>query len=378
MKAFINISLSIIAICALIFLYVTWVNEKAVLSYEGEIAPNEIVANKTAVNTIQLPTSSNENELRIEKLKNQAKKRHQEIINLTGANSGKNQLKYEDDWCVATEDLTEEDQAYALEQSKEWKLSRAKVSLSDIDSKSDLPDSAEVYLSPYKHMDKETLIRLGKQDDMMALTAIIQSPGYDVFNEGTKLYAAQKLVTLGDTSTGLETLVINEIVQVKLAKNLNKGNAIKHLKSALALIEFGMMRNDSTSLEVFLDSAIDYKARLNGVNPALLTDNDFDDIKNMAKDIYDEINKNRIDNGLPSFEEINNTKIGKIYNSKKLFWFYSKYPSLMKSSIFPEHWKNSYLKKSPCVNRRIAMYNFRNAELPEIKKEIANIEQGMN
>jgi len=65
-------------------------------------------------------------EARIKAVISKAEEQYLAIIQLSGA-SGEETLAYEDDWCVAHEDLSEEDAIYAANQLKEWELSRGEA-----------------------------------------------------------------------------------------------------------------------------------------------------------------------------------------------------------------------------------------------------------
>ncbi len=110
---------------------------------------------------------------------------------------------------------------------------------------------------------------------------------------------------------------------------------------------------------IFLEKSSDYENRFSGVNPsALLTKQDFVDIKNLARTYYEDANKVRLEKGLQSFEEIDElNKIANIHYAQKMFSYYIKFSDLLEGDLFPSDWKDTYLPKTPCVEKHIAMHN---------------------
>ena len=327
-------------------------------------------------------------ETRIREVISKAEARYLEIVKISGA-SGEELMAYEDNWCLASEDLSEQDQAYAATQLQEWELSRGKIMFRGGSanalmqglgpSTDEFPGVNDEYLDTYREADDETLLRLSKQDDMLALATILDYDNNGRFDEQTELEAAKQLVVLGDTHSGLRHLVLQSISRAREAKLKGNGDPKAHLKSALALIEFGMMRQDVSNLRIFLSNAADYETRLEGINPEeLLTEEDFTDVKRMALKYREEINQERIQKGLRSFDEIDESKVAQIQYAERLSSYFDEYASLMESNVLPTHWKSTYLKRTPCVERRIARHSFLMNELPAIRDEIATLEQSLN
>jgi hypothetical protein len=362
-------------------------NNIAVVDVEAQ---EKFVSEKISMSSANDKTSPvvTEKEVRIQTLKDDVQEQYLKIVQLTGS-SGKQNLSYEDNWCVAPEDLTEEDAVYASKQLKEWEFNRGNIiarggELNALIKGLGLPNDEfpginDEYLTPYKEADKDTLIHLGNQDDRLALTTIVQSKDYDEFDLETRLNAGRRLVVLGDTSFGLLQVIIHHMENAAHAERTGEGDPAVHLKSALALIEYGMIRQDASNLGVFLADAADYEERLSGVNPAeVLTEQDFADIEQMARNYYDDVNKRRINRGLPSFEEIDEPKIAQIHYAETLSSYYRDYATLLEGNTLPSSWKDTYLEKTPCVERRIAMHNFLTKQLPAIQDEIAMLEKSLN
>jgi hypothetical protein len=335
----------------------------------------------------ELPTSySSEKNTRIQALKDEAQELYFEIVRLSGS-SGKQKLEYEDNWCVASEDLSEQDSIYAINQMNEWKLTRGYVMpkgmLNDLVRGLNFPNDEfpginDNYLDVYKEADKVTLLQLGERGDMLALNTLLRSSEKFGLNDDNRRKVAQELVTLGDTSFGLGRLVIDYIVNAEHAKRTEDGEPASYLKTSLVLVEFGLMRQDVSALETFLATTDDEKS-LGGLNTVKsFTEEDFTDIRNSARLYFDEISKARITKGLRSFEEIDEPKIAQIHYAERLSLLHNEYGSVLDGTTFPISWKSNYLRKSPCVSRRIARHDFLTKKLPAIQDEIAMLQKDLN
>lgn len=336
---------------------------------------------KDSEDSAQLKTTTN-TDSEIAALKKKASIKAGEIASITGS-TGDKSLTYEDNWCIATEDLLEEDADYAASQLSEWQLSRGRAmprggKLDELmdglgHRTGEFPGVNEEYLIPYKEADRETLIRLGwDEDDRFALITIVKSPDIQMFDDQTKLAAAKRLVMLGDTAHGLNRVVIENMALANEAKKSKSGNPKRYVKQALAWVEFGMKRNDPGSLVVFMDFTNNFKDRLSGFNPdAELTQEDFSDVEKMSNQIYNDIEQARVDKGLSKFEDLDEPKVALIHYDKRIASLYLKYPSLMTDRLFPASWKEKYVKKTPCVERHLAKHDFLASDLPAIKQQIS-------
>ncbi|EWH09812.1 hypothetical protein DS2_11023 [Catenovulum agarivorans DS-2] len=306
-------------------------------------------------------------ESKIAQLEQKIRDRHAEITNITGPDSGKNTMRYEDNWCNAREDLTEQDQIYAAKKMEEWKLIQGER------IHSSNSNNAE-YLKPYIEEDIKTLIQLAKKDDVYALASIIRHP-----EATSKLSskAAKRLLILGHSGSALGTLIARELVSAKHSKGTDNNKYLVSLKRALIYTEFGLMRNNVSNLVMLLSSVQqNQKDRNDGVNLADLQQIDFNEIHESAKALYQRINEYRANMGLDSFEEIDDNKEAEVDNSYKLFAYNNiVYKGIMDSPLFPTTWKSLYLKSTHCYKRYTEMHKFKLHELPAIKKEIAELKE---
>ena len=312
-------------------------------------------------------TKITEIETKIDELERKSHDKYAKILSITGPNSGKNTMRYEDSWCEPSQDLTEQDQLYAATKMAEWELSHSSFVRSN-------SDNAE-YFKPYKEEDLETLFRLAKNDDGLALITLSKHP--DVKRK-TKRKAAKRLLILGYTTAGINTLIAGNLALSNMVKHSDPNKSLALLKQAFAYAEFGLMRNNLSSIDMLLNTATKAQKGKTDIGILQLTEKDFKEIEEMAKSLYNNLSANRVNLGLPKFEDIDDTKEANIHNAKSLFWYHVAYPTVMDSAIFPPRWHNIYFKKSPCFKRKWARRNFLMTDEPAIKKEIAELKEQLN
>lgn len=280
------------------------------------------------------------------------------------------QYSYEDEWCVASEDLKEGDFYYFQDEIKSWLLSRGHVFLQNQNERQSFSLNNE-FVESYQELDIETLIQYSKNDDQMALVTLVNRPDVD---SDTKFKAARRLVMLGNTSTGLERLVMNELNQSGYQKE-DTEKSKSHLINALAYVEYGLMRYDTSALATFLMYASDKDTFLNGLDPAeLINSSDYENITKKAHNLVDKINEGRISNVLPELDMDTVPKAARMYYQDMLAKAYGRYDNLMNENWVPTNWRQEYLAKNPCVSRMISRNKFLNEQLPEITKENSRLQ----
>ncbi|MDP5215256.1 hypothetical protein ORJ66_19545 [Pseudoalteromonas tunicata] len=369
--------------------YIYFSEEKQGLSYERiNSAANNKVTNKAIdIKEVDLNVKPDSKQNpQIEKIKVDVQERYEKIQHLTGENSGKRMLSYEDNWCINNEDLTENDADYAEEQLKNWRLSRGYAKFweggnelangLDLHSE-DFPGENDELLNPYREADKNTLLRLADNDDMRALTTMINSNDYEMYDLRERFEISKKLIVLGDTSTGLINLVIYRLSKAQSAQRTGK-DPVGYLKSALAYIEFGMMRGDAYSLSVLIRKLSGHDSSFSGLDPSKILDNeDFIEINQLARSYFDWANEVRHKKGLPSFEDVNDHRVSTMNNNNVLSEYYRDYPEIMESDFFPESWQKTYLKKTPCVERMVAKHHFLMTDIPKMREKIGKLEEDL-
>lgn len=286
--------------------------------------------------------------------------------------SKKKQYNYEDDWCIAKEDLKEKEFNYFQNEVKEWLLERGHVSLQDASQEFLLNNE---FIESYQELELETLLQLSKNDDQMALITLLNRPN---INSATRDNAARRLVVLGDTSTGLSRLVMNELNKASFNFKPDSEDSSKskqHLIKVMALVEYGLMRSDTSALFTFLMYAEDHQTFLSGMDPGkVLKNTDFLEISKKAKAYYDGFNNMRLSESLPPFGLDDESKATKMYYKEMLAKAFIKHGRVLNASWWSTDWKQEYLEKSSCVSRMIARDKFVNEQLPAIRKEIAKLQ----
>ena len=266
-------------------------------------------------------------------------------------------FEYEGDWCVASEDLSEDDFYRAKKDRKEWLLSRGTVFI-DIDTGDyNATGFNNEYIESYQEMDVQTLIEFGSKDDRMALITLVQLS--DV-RASARSDAAKKLVVLGDTAMGLQQLVMDELNSASFRFSERNGADAKvkeYLVEALALVEFRLERRDVSALNTYLMYTKNKDKFLNGLNPEhVLSDSDLSSIKERTRLYNEKIEGERTDKNLPSLKEQEIPQIANTIFNQELAFTYGEYGKLLNSGRIFSQWNNSYLQKNACVERLIARH----------------------
>ncbi|GEM_PF-3274047 len=313
----------------------------------------------------------------------QADQAYMDIINLTGEYETR-PLNYDDNWCVPSEDLSEQDNIFVKKRIDEWKLNHVnivpqeqleKVFGAEKYAHLQLEGVNDEYLAPYKDADRDTLIRLAKQDDIFALYTLQNDYNKYQLDWQSLLIISEQLVMLGDTNMGLNTLVIENLSRAKIAMRENqKDDAVDFIKSALALVEFGIIRNDITIISSIFFSD-EKMADVTSNIMSSLTESDYAEINQKARGYYKQFNKARAERGLTNFDDMDEGKITDAIHARKLSLLYMQYEDLLTDSLIPQRWKEDYLRVTPCAQRLIARRNFRQNELPEFRQKIADLEK---
>ncbi|NCT49864.1 MAG: hypothetical protein GW763_18075 [Paraglaciecola sp.] len=117
-------------------------------------------------------------------------------------------IQYEDEWCIASEELSEDDFYRAKIERKEWLLSRGMIFLSHFTDDNEDPLLNSEYLKPYEATNNRMLWELGQQGDQFALIALLQNSNV---TSSIRSAAARMLVIHGDTAMGLQQIVMDEL-----------------------------------------------------------------------------------------------------------------------------------------------------------------------
>ena len=123
------------------------------------------------------------------------------------------------------------------------------------------------FVESYQETDISQLKEMGRDDDRMALITLAQRR--DAMPEDW-VWAGRNLVILGDTQNGLGALVQDRLHKagVQFKKVGTADSEVKrHLVSALAMVEYGLRRQDTFALENYLIFKEEYEDFMYGLNP---------------------------------------------------------------------------------------------------------------
>ncbi|AGH46741.1 hypothetical protein [Paraglaciecola psychrophila] len=336
---------------------------------------SEPVVQKQQVNLVRpILSSDTKIDKQIQALKNKANDLYAETLR-KGESIESKQYSYEENWCVAAEDLSQEDYLYAKKLKKEWMLSRGYAYVSDTNEGIQLFRLNDEYLEPYKEIDKESLIQFANDDDLLALLVLVQS---DEVSSEVRSKAAQQLVVQGNVSVGLSQLVMDELNNARFAYSEGSDNkeAKEHILQSLAMVEYGLQRKDLSALNAFLMFTNDFKDFLNGLDPKTVVSNaDFLEISDRAESFYKKVNEYRAEKNLGELDDKDISKIGDIHYQELLSTTFDQYNDILTSNLFPDNWKETYINKTPCVSRLIARKKYLTEQLPEINRKIRQLER---
>ncbi|MDU0353945.1 hypothetical protein RS130_08395 [Paraglaciecola aquimarina] len=265
-------------------------------------------------------------------------------------------FSYEDNWCIASEDLSEDDIYRAEEERKDWSLKRGMHFIHKDTADYEAFKLNNEYVEPYQELDVETLIEFGNKDDRMALITLMQRE--DV-KPSERSSAAKKLVILGDTDMGLQQLVIEHLVSAAFRFSEQKQADLqvkRDLIDALALVELGLKRRNPAALNTYLMFA-DSEELLHGLVPDnVLSSNDLLEISKRTRQHIEAIDTERNNKNLPSIDEEDIPRIAQTMFNEDLAIIYDEYEGLLDESRVIQQWNDSYLQKTPCLEKLIARF----------------------
>ena len=264
---------------------------------------------------------------------------------------------YEGDWCIEDVDLSDADKARAEEDRFAYMLSRGHMRLTQVNEKQ--PSRAELaeFVNTYRDMPLSQLKQLAQQDDQNALIALVQRSDAALEDRSK---AGKKLLLLGNTNYGLERILMDHLNYAGFIYNrTGTANQLvkKHLIYALALVEYGLQRLDTSGLEVYLMYVKEHSLGDYSVNPDMvLSEEDLATVPNITNALWNKVEKARKRNHLPPLANETIPPIAKKLFDRDLALAYSMYSSEMNGSSIMNQWSGSYLEKNTCVDRISAFY----------------------
>lgn len=305
-----------------------------------------------------------------EKLRDEIAKRYQQTFP-NGDITQQQQMRLEDDWCIASSDLQVPEYERYQKELDEWMLARGNIALPKPTDPTEAPAQTRrnaAYIAPYEALPGTTLIQHASNNNMLALSVIIQR---NDFPPKVKDNAAQQLLLLGDTSKGLSRLVMNELSQTEALKqdNSNQQAITNRFIKVMAMVKYGLLRKDTSALQAFLIYAQHPDQLLKGSWPQ---DFIFPDtvpiISRVTNKLISDINLAREQVNLPPIEMGNESKIVEMHFQEKLAFLLHHYHNTLAQPWFPQQWKNQFIPQSPCMKRKTDTMRFWQEDVPALQQ----------
>ena len=325
-------------------------------------------------------------EKQIKSLAEKTLNKYMDIVAITG-HSEIQSLSYEDEWCDAQVDLRKEEYEYAMMQQREFKGRRDTFTYSTpndehnifrgIDVPSDVLDgSGTSYI--YSEMNAEELMQLAKKDDVSALAEILRGDS----SRETRRWASERLIILGDVGRGLVSVVGSFLALASVYDDIEFKQ--KNFLNALEMVEYGLLRKSTSAFRAFLLTITDESGRprkgfefISEIDP-----NEIEKIKTRAAQRYDIINQLRLNENRSLLSDIDEGRVLEDMYNEELYFLYASYKNQVNTSLIPARWKESYLLKNSCVERKLASDHFFDTYLPKVQEEInlllANAKNNLN
>lgn len=262
----------------------------------------------------------------------------------------------DDDWCVASVELTTKDKNLAHKEAEEWALERGAIYYSN-DSDT-LGRVNEVYLAPYLEDSLENLFSHAKNDNEYALLAILQRNSIPL---DYKDKAALNLMALGHTSNAISYLIIREMQSAdEIYRQVGRVNyqVRQRVARVLAYASYGLDRLDVTGLDTYLM----YDSRFNdgtfSFDPDIaLSNSDLNKVNEQKNELLNYINQQREKRKLPKIENVELPRIAKHEFQSRLAITYNLYGNLIDSSSNLSKLNFVSISKNDCVQKLITLQN---------------------
>ncbi|MCV2884932.1 hypothetical protein OE749_09510 [Aestuariibacter sp. AA17] len=287
---------------------------------------------------------------------------HNNDVNVKASPTSHKKMHYDDEWCVAAEDLSEQDFYRAQQERGEWLLERG-VAFIDLDLGEevrifDKPGLNHEHVRPYEEASLDELKRLANRNDKLALTTLIQRKDFSI---SERVAAAEQLLILGDTSFGLQYLTQNALnkADVEFQDQGRITETVKrHLIGALGYVEYGLQRLDTHALETYLRYVDEDTGYLGDLAPEyVLNDEELAKVANASSNIRNFINKYRAQIKLSPIENEDYPRIAYANFNERLALIYGlNAKTLRQNSRVVSLWSDTYLKKTPCIERITLIY----------------------
>ena len=160
---------------------------------------------------------------------------------------------YDDDWCIANEELSESNLLYAKVELKDWyeALGMAGIGIDKTSSKHVENYSNYVYVEPYESLPINELQTLALNGNKWAMVAFVQDDRADFsYREDV----ANQLMVQGASYYALKFLTMKSLsdAYTKASSEHSEEDVMKHIVDALAYVYWGLESYNEGAINVFL------------------------------------------------------------------------------------------------------------------------------
>lgn len=259
---------------------------------------------------------------------------------------------YDDDWCIAGVDLSQEDFDYYQRELTDWSLAIGQV-LPPSQGRS--VDEKAQYLLPYMEANYHELRRQIKEDNIFAMISALYRKDFDLDSQRR---IAQRLIVKGQTGVPLSHLVTLDLLSAKAAfkKSGQLTNDIeKQLFRALSYTVYGIEHFDLDATLTYLDivSAADFPVELKAVYLSSKSDK----VSSYSKKLQQLIKESREQERLLLTAENEIPKAAKHNFESMLAYLYSEYANElpMLKTVLPDA-SGRMLERSACVQQYLDFF----------------------
>lgn len=292
-------------------------------------------------------------------------------------------MSYDEDWCIAYNDLRQEDLAIYQQERDEWLLSRGYATIWDPNAPALQQDDPRFYpernqhLIPYEEMPHDELTEQAFNNDFHALIVLSQRPETH-WKERDKIDS--RLVFLGDTTLGLSSFVSKPIyLAISKIKNGETAEVYEMVYKALVFAEYGLIRGDDYAMGMLIQAVegLEDTPESNKLKE-IISSIPSDKIKQTALQFMENLNASRAEHNFPPFEAETPSKAARAYQFLMHSDILLRFENATDADWFPARWKDEYLAMTPCRERHIKLHKFNYEQYPaiyaELKQELAQFQ----
>lgn len=273
-------------------------------------------------------------------------------------NKQQTKIPYEEDWCIKSIDLNEEDLAFAEQRLNEWKQRTGEIWLNQIEISGTYSENRNAeLLEPYKELDKEDLLAFAEQNNRHAMLVALQRSD---INWSVQTRIANQLLVHGITSMSLIHLINRELAYatVKYEEEQTVSDEIRQrLINVLTYLYYGISQYDASVLVHYVSLTDDDEFSGRSLLPNnILSPEDFDKVRNAVKYMTEKIEEQQIKENLTPSSEKDLPKAALHEFESQLAFLYLNYPQSMENALRIPVKSTPSLEKSKCVNRFMRVY----------------------